>query len=71
MKLSEKMWLMIILKVIKYQGFALSLKNAFLAKTQGGWGGQIDSPTFLGLRKTLKNTFNKNGTTENSDNLKN
>ena len=32
MKFSEKMWLMIILKVSKKQGFALSQENTFLEK---------------------------------------
>ena len=32
MKLSEKMWLLIILKVLKNQSFTLSLENLFLEK---------------------------------------
>ena len=36
MKFSWKMWLMIILKVTKSQGFTLSLENTFLEKPQGG-----------------------------------
>ena len=34
-KLSKKMWLMIILKVTKNQGFAFFLENTFLEKPQG------------------------------------
>ena len=40
------MWLMIILKVAKKQGFTLSLENKFLNKPQGR---QIDLLFFLGL----------------------
>ena len=36
MKFSEKMWLMIIFKVTKSQGFIFSLKDTFLGKTQKG-----------------------------------
>ena len=36
MKISENMWLMIILKVQKSQGFTLSLKDTFFEKPQGG-----------------------------------
>ena len=49
MKFSGKMYLMIILKVTKNQGFTLSLKDTFFEKPQGG-GGQIDPPAVLGLR---------------------
>ena len=35
-KFSWKMWLMIILKVTKNQGFTLSLEDTFFAKAQGG-----------------------------------
>ena len=45
-KLSEKMWLMIILKVAKIQGFNISLRNTFLKKPQGA---QIEPPIFLRL----------------------
>ena len=45
-KLSEKMWLMIILKVAKTQGFNISLRNTFLKKPQGA---QIEPPIFLRL----------------------
>ena len=41
MQFSWKMWLIIILKVTKNQGFNVSLKNKFLEKPQ--WG-QIDPP---------------------------
>ena len=49
MKFSGKMWLMIILKVTKNQGFTLSLEDTFLKKPQGGRGGQIDPQVVLGL----------------------
>ena len=39
---------MIILTILKKQGFVLSLENTFLEKSQGR--GQLDSPAFLGLR---------------------
>ena len=35
MRFSGKMWLAIILKVTKQQGFTLSLENKFLEKPQG------------------------------------
>ena len=41
MKFSENMYLMIILKVTKKQGFTLSLKDTFFEKPQGS---QFDSP---------------------------
>ena len=40
-KLSGKMWIMMILKV--------SLEDTFLGKLQGGGGGKIDPPVVLGL----------------------
>ena len=40
---------MIISKVTKNQGFALSLKDGFLEKPQWGRGGQIDLPAVSGL----------------------
>ena len=47
MKFSGKMWLMIVLKVTKNQGFTLSLENTFLEKPQGC---QIDpTSALLGL----------------------
>ena len=49
MKFSEKMWLMILLKVTKKQGFALSLENIFLEKPQ----------VVLPLRQKLDTKFNK------------
>ena len=52
MKFSEKMWLMIILKVTKKQGFAFFLENTFLEKSQGE--GQMDSAAFFGLRRSSK-----------------
>ena len=36
MKFSGKMWLMIILKVTKNQGFTLPLEDIFFEKPQGG-----------------------------------
>ena len=45
--LLEKMWLRIILKVRKIQGFTISLRKTFLEKPQGV--GQIESPVFLML----------------------
>ena len=46
MKFSEKMRLLIILKVKENQDFTLSLEDTFLEKPQGGrpwgWGGGID-----------------------------
>ena len=57
MTFSGNMWLMIILKVTKNQGFILSLEDAVFKKPQvvvgGGEGGaaQIDPRAFLGLRK--------------------
>ena len=53
MKFSRKMYLMIILKVTKNQGFTLSLEDTFFEKPQGG--GQFDPPAVLGLKiKTAK-----------------
>ena len=49
MKFSEKVWLMIILKVTKEHGFALSLENTFLERPQGGC-----APVFLGLNRSSK-----------------
>ena len=48
-KFSGKMWLMIILKVTKKQGFTLPLEDTFFEVSQGEDGGQIDSPAGLGL----------------------
>ena len=55
MKLSRKAWFMIILKVIKNQGFTLSLENMF-GKKQGC---QIDPPAFKGLQFVLIVALNK------------
>ena len=41
MKFSEKMWIMIILKVTKNQGFSLSLEDTFFKKLQGAVLGLI------------------------------
>ena len=48
MKLWDNMWLMIILKVSKNQGFTLSLKTNF-GKTTGG--GQIDPPSLSRIKQ--------------------
>ena len=45
MKLSEKMQIMIILKVTKNQGFTLSLEYLVFKKPQGA--GQVESPQRL------------------------
>ena len=42
MKFSGKMYLEIILKATKNQGFTLSLEDTFFEKPQGG---QIDTPS--------------------------
>ena len=52
MKFSGNMWLMIVLKVTRKQGFTISLEDTFFEKSQGrgGGGGQIEHPSsFLGL----------------------
>ena len=51
MKFSEKMCLIIILKVTKKQGFTSSVENTVLKKPQGG--DQIDSPSLFRVKKTL------------------
>ena len=48
MKFSGKMYLNIIFKVTKKQGFTLSLEDTFLEKPQEA-GDQIDPPAVLGL----------------------
>ena len=48
MKFAGKMGLMIILKVTKYQGFSLSLEDAFFEKPQGRVSN--DLPTVLALK---------------------
>ena len=40
MKISGKMWIMIILKITKKQGFTLSPEKTFLEKLQGR-GGEV------------------------------
>ena len=56
-KSSGKMWLMIIKKVTKNQGFTLSLEDTFFEKPQ--WGRQIvpppSPPAIFGLRKPMQN----------------
>ena len=44
-KFSRKMWLMIILKVKKEQGFTLSLEDTFFEKPQG-WGVKLTLQPF-------------------------
>ena len=56
---SGKMWLMIIIKVTKNQGFTIFLEVTFFEKPQweGGGGGGcqiVPSPAVLGLKKTMK-----------------
>ena len=54
MKFSGNVWLMIILKDTKNQGFTLSLEDTFFKKSQGG---QIySSPAVLGLRTFSRRT---------------
>ena len=48
MKFPGNMWLMIILKITKKQGFTLSSEATFFEKPQGR--GQIDFPAVLGLK---------------------
>ena len=51
MKLSGKMYFMIILKFTINQGFTLCLDNTIFKKPQGGGGGQTDpAPAVLGLK---------------------
>ena len=52
MKFSGKMWLMIILKVTKNQGFTLSLEDTLFKKPQGG-GSNWPHPVVLALKITL------------------
>ena len=51
MKFSGKMWLMIIIKVTKKQGFKLSLEDTFFEKSQGE--GQIDTPKRFRVKKVF------------------
>ena len=53
MKLSGKMWLMIVLKVTKNYGFTLSLTDTFFGKPQGV---KLTPLAVLGLKK-IKNAF--------------
>ena len=48
MKFSEKMWLMIVLKVTQNQGLTLSLEDVFGETTDEG-GSNWLHPAFLGL----------------------
>ena len=52
MKFSGKMWLMIILKVTKHQGFTLSLEDAFSEKPQEGIKlSSLPSPNLLRIKR--------------------
>ena len=53
MKFSGKMWLTVILKVTKQQGFTLSLENKCLEKPQGRGAGVKLSPSLIKLRENL------------------
>ena len=54
---SKKNVTFIIFKVIKKQDFKFSLENAFLEiPCEGEEGGQIDRPTFLGLKNATEIT---------------
>ena len=55
MKFSEKMWIMIILKVAKYQGFTLSLED--IQKTTGGRGIKMTPPPSPPAVLGLNNCF--------------
>ena len=50
MKISRKMWLMIILEVAKNQVFTLPLVDTFFEKPQ--WGVKLTPPAVLGLITT-------------------
>ena len=52
MNFSGKMWLIIIAKVCKCQGFTLSLEDKFLERLQGGGGAGVKqtAPDFLELK---------------------
>ena len=50
MKFSGKMWLMIILKFTKNEGFTVSLEDTFCEKPQGGWNW---SSSHFVVKKTL------------------
>ena len=58
-KFSGKIWLMIILKVTKSQGFTLSLEYAFLKKPQeGGGGAEIDPyPSISKVRQSIFSSY--------------
>ena len=44
---------MMILRVMENKDFTLALEDTYLEKPQGkGVSGQIDTPAFLGLRKS-------------------
>ena len=47
------MWLMIILKVTKNQGFTLSLEDVFLEKPQEGVNLRVNKGSILNIFKTM------------------
>ena len=53
MKFSGKMWLMIILKVTKNQGFTISVEDTFFEKPQRGVKLTPFPPAVLGLNKSF------------------
>ena len=62
MNFSGKMWLIIIAKVCKSQGFTLSLEGKFLKRLQGGGGGrgQTDRPRLFRVKKSVPSSvFNE------------
>ena len=68
MKVSGKMYLIIILKVTKNQGFTLRLEETIFEKLQGGWGQTEQSPLLsprppavLGLSIAVEMTWSSNG----------
>ena len=66
MKFSGTMCLMIMLKVIKKQGFTLSLEDSFLKKPQRG--GQIDPPSLFKVKlQTVYTIFHNRPFTLNSN----
>ena len=48
-----KLWLMIILKVTKNQGFTLSLEDSFMENQSGGGGGAKTTPPHTPVFKGL------------------
>ena len=58
MKVSRKMWLMIVSKITKIQDFTLSLKNTYSEKPQEGGGESSWLPPTISGSKTL-NKYNE------------